>query len=288
MLFLVLAVLCSSGNALIMKFAGSRSGNSRSLIMLNYLTCVALGFALAWGSGVPLTSTPGPVLGMGVVNGVLYILTFVLFQTNIAKNGATVSSSASRLSVVIPVLASVLLFGEAPSALQAAGLAVGLLALLVLTWPRAGQAGDLNGTSVRAARWLLVPQVVASGTIDVLSKVFESSCDASFQYVYMLITFAVACAISVAMTLRSGERPHLFDVGCGVALGTFNYFSSSLLLRAVIELPAFIAFTGFCLGVILVMNAANLAFLKERLAAKDYVAMGIIVAAFALLYAPVN
>ena len=124
------------------------------------------------------------------------------------------------------------------------------------------------------------------GGADAMSKVFEVTSDDRWQLVFIGLTFVVALCVCAALTLHSKERPCRTDVACGVAMGVLNYLSSEMLLRAVLELPAFIAYTGASLGVIALVNIVNATIMHEPLSRTDRVAMALIAMALVLIYLP--
>ena len=86
MLFLILATIASAGNALTMKYAGSRSSNTWALLLFNYLTATLLSALSVMRSGLSLGEVPVSVLMLGTVTGVLFIAGFALLQLNTELN----------------------------------------------------------------------------------------------------------------------------------------------------------------------------------------------------------
>ena len=66
-------------------------------------------------------------------------------------------------------------------------------------------------------------------------------------------------------------------------MGSFNYLSTMFLLKAILQLPAYIVYPIYSVGFILVVNIVNFLFLKEELSKKDYVAMGLVCVALVFL-----
>ena len=106
MLFLLLATVASAGNALTMKFAGSCSSNTWSLLLFNYLAATMLSALSAIQSGLIIGEVAAQVWGLGLVTGVLFITTFALLQLNVRVNGATVSSSSSSGALALTATSS--------------------------------------------------------------------------------------------------------------------------------------------------------------------------------------
>ena len=286
MLFLLLATVASAGNALTMKFAGSRSANTWSLLFFNYLAATILSAASAVRSGLVVGEVMAQEWTLGLVTGILFITTFALLQLNVRVNGATVSSSLARMGAVIPILLSIALFGEYPTLAGAGGIVVA--ATILLSMPKGSSQGipTQEGAPASSNRRLLVPMVLAGGAADTMPKVFEAVGNPAHEEAFILTTFATALAVCLAMLLRAHERPTAVDVACGAMLGTFNFFSTDLMLRALMELPAYVVYTGFSMGVVLLTYAVNALVMHERLDQRDHVAIALVLIALALINLP--
>ena len=284
MLFLLLATLASAGNGLTMKFAGSRSGNAWSLLFFNYLAATVLSALSAMRSGLAVAEVAPRVWALGLVTGVLFITTFALLQLNVRMNGATISSSLTRMGAVIPMLLSIALFAEYPSPAGALGIVVAIAATVLIAFQKKeSNDADARATSARA---LLIPMVLAGGVADTMPKIFESTGNPAHEEAFILTTFATALVICLVMLLRAHERPALVDIACGTMLGIFNFFSTDLMLRALMELPAYVVYTGFSMGVVLVTFVANSLVMHEKLTRRDRMAISLVILALALINLP--
>ena len=82
MLFLLLAICSSAMISIMMRLSSHKISGNYSVLAVNYLTCSLLGagytgFRLAPAvSGFPLT------LAFGLISGVLYLASLVMFQSN--------------------------------------------------------------------------------------------------------------------------------------------------------------------------------------------------------------
>ncbi len=206
----------------------------------------------------------------------------------IGSNGfkacATVSSSLARMGTIIPLLLSIVLFGEYPSLAGASGIVVAIAATMLLSIP--GNDASQTNTPISSHRRLLIPMVLAGGTADTMPKVFESIGTPAHEEAFILMTFATAFAICLAMLLHAHERPAPVDIACGAMLGTFNFFSTDLMVRALMELPAYVVYTGFSMGVVLLTYAANALVMHERLNRRDHAAIVLVLLALALINMP--
>ena len=284
MLFLLLATIASAGNALTMKFAGSRSDNRWALLLFNYLAATVLSMLSAVRSGLAVAEVTPQEWSLGLITGVLFISAFALMQLNVRKNGATVSSSLFRMGAVIPMVLSIALFGEYPTLAGAGGIVVAIAATVLLSIPKT-ETSDA-GAAATSARKLLIPMVLAGGVADTMPKIFEATGNPAHEEAFILMTFATAFAICLVMLLRAHERPAPVDIACGAMLGVFNFFSTGLMLRALMELPAYLVYTGFSMGVVLLTYAANVLVMHEKLSKRDHAALALVIIALALINLP--
>ena len=73
------------------------------------------------------------------------------------------------------------------------------------------------------------------------------------------------------------------DVLFGILLGVPNYFSASFLLKALNDIAAVIVFPTFSVATVVVISMTGMLVFKEKLSKKQWIAMGLILAALVLL-----
>lgn len=276
MLCLLLAILCSAAIAPIMRLSEGRIQGRFSLLAVNYITCtVVAGCYTGWGSLFPAHEALGQTLWLGAVNGVLYLGSFWLLQTNTRRSGVVLSSLFMKLGLLVPVAMSVLVFRERPGAGQAVGfvLAVGAILLMNL------QKGE------RESRFRpeLILLLLGGGAADAMSKVFEQLGSPALASHFLYYTFQWALLLCAGLVLWKKERMGWAEVGFGVALGLPNYFSTRFLLLALSEVPAVIAYPTYSVGTILAVALTGILLFRERLTARQWCAVAVILCAIALL-----
>lgn len=284
MLFLLLATIASAGNALTIKFAGSRSVNRWALLLFNYLAATMLSALSAVRSGLVVVEVAPWVWLLGLVTGTLFISAIALMQLNVRLNGATVSSSLFRMGAVIPMLLSIALFREYPTMAGAGGILVAIAATVLLSIPQGDSS--VAGSNASSTRRLLTPMVLAGGLADTMPKIFEATGNPAHEEAFILTTFATAFTICLVMLLHAHERPTAVDIACGSMLGVLNFFSTDLMLRALMELPAYVVYTGFSMGVVLLTYGVNALVMHEKLSRRDDVAIILVMLALALINLP--
>jgi drug/metabolite transporter (DMT)-like permease len=212
---------------------------------------------------------------MGTVNGALFLCSFVLLQHNIRKSGVVLSSLFQRLGLLVSLAAAVLLFGELPTPLQAAGFVIALGAIVLINTGKGASFGS-GGAGLLAL-------LVLGGLGDTMSKVFETWGDSALAPQFLLYTFGAALVLCLALMLYKKQRPGRYELLFGVLIGVPNFFSARFLLRALGSLPAVIVYPTFSVATILVVTLAGVVFFGEKLTRRQWLALGAILAALVLL-----
>lgn len=276
MIYLLLAILSSAMISVIMRISSDKVSGNLSMLAVNYLLCLLLCGIYA---GFRLTASVAegilPVIGMGTVNGALYLSGFLLLQINTRKNGIVLSSIFMKLGLLVPMALSVFLFGEIPTWLQAFGFFLAVAAIVLINFDKnAVAAGSKLG---------LVLMLLAAGTGDAMSKVYETYGPAALSNQFLFYTFAVAFLLCLALVIRKKERPGLKEIIYGILIGVPNFFSAKFLLRSLESLPAVIVYPTYSVATILVVTLVGVAVFKERLKKQQWIALAMILMALVML-----
>ena len=108
MLYLLLAIAGSSMISILLRLSSGKIKANISMLAFNYLTCTILGIAYA-GIDTNILRNPDfpAALGLGVVNGILLLVSFILMQASVRKNGVVLTSIFTKLGLLVPVVLSV-------------------------------------------------------------------------------------------------------------------------------------------------------------------------------------
>ena len=276
MLHLILAIASSAMIAVIMRISAPRVKGNISMLAANYLICLLLG---AWYGGFQLFPVRSPgfpmTVGMGAVNGILYLAGFVLLQYNTRKNGVVLSSVFIKLGLLVPMVLSVFLFAENPTPIQWLGFVLAVGAIILMNYEK--------GTSFSGVRLPLVLMLLAGGCGDAMSKVFEVYGSPSQGDLFLFYTFVSAFLLCIGLILRKKERPDRSALLFGVVVGIPNFFSAKFLLMALEHLPAVIVYPTFSVATILAVTLAGICLFHERLRRLQWAALTVILAALVLL-----
>lgn len=275
MIYLVLAIMCSALLSVIMRLSeGKASGNS--MLAVNYLTCLIVAALLTGpqnfipqGNGAVLT------LAMGLFNGFLYLLGFVVFHLNIRRNGLVMSATFMKLGLLVPMVVSIFLFGEKPAFLQIIGFILAIGAILLINLEK--------GESTLSFKAGLILLLLSGGSADAMSKIFEELGNHDHSAQFLLFTFLSAFLLCVLLVMKNNEKPCKADLLYGVALGIPNYFSALFLLKALGSVKAVVVYPTFSVGTIVTVSLVSVLFFREKLAKRQILALGIILVALILL-----
>lgn len=276
MLFLILALVFSAVLALVLKYLNTSS--PYGVYLVNYITCALLAFATLQ----PKTLYNGDATPcwLGAITGLVYLASLAANGYSIHKNGAILSSVFTRLGVLVPIGLSVTLFGERPTLLQGLGVALAVVAAV-------GMNGLPGKTAAPAqSKVYLLPLVLTlllNGTADAMSKVFNQLGRRRDDGLFMFYIFLFAGLATLVLLLRERQTITRRDVFFGILAGVPNFLSSRLLLAALGELPAFLVYPSYSVGVILVISVASFFLFRERLNRRQLGAAGMILGALVLL-----
>ncbi len=276
MMYLLLAVISSAMVSVVMRLSEGRVRSKMGMLAANYLVCTALAAAMTGTTALfPREEGGAFALALGALSGALYLAGFVALQWNIHRNGVVLPAVFMKLGVMVPTLMAVIVFHETPGAAQAAGFAMALAAIWLI---------QAEGNGKRAASKMgLLALLVVGGLSDSLAKMYEAWGSARLSGHYLTYTFGFALLLCVLLCVVKKQASAPRDLLFGAVLGVPNYFSARFLLWSLSEIPAVVAYPTYSIGAIVLVTLAGMALFHERLTRRQWIAMGLILAALALL-----
>jgi drug/metabolite transporter (DMT)-like permease len=276
MTFLVLTILAAIAIAAILRYNERRGGDRWVVAGCNYAVATALSLALAPGDGGRLTSAQ---IAFGVLVGAGFVGGFIAGMRAMREIGMAVPATTARLSTLVPVIGSIVLYDEMPSALQIAGIGVGVGAFVVLGAAQRRRQGD-RAIGTRGL-WLLVAIFAISGCVDFSMKVAQES--GSTRGPFLALVFATAMAICATAVGLRRRRIRLSDAAVGIALGIPNFLASYFVLRALAVLSGVVVFPAMNASVVLGVTAVAILVWREVPGAATAVGLALAACAVVLL-----
>ena len=195
-------------------------------------------------------------------------------QYNIQINGVVMSSTFMKLGVLVPIVLSMMLFGEVPTGFQVFGLLLALTAILVL------KENDRHQSVMILP---LVFLMIGGGLTDFTSKIFEQYFISEWKDMYLFLTFVSALVLCLGLMILKKQKITKNELIYGFLIGIPNYFSARFLLLSLTQVPAVIAYPTYSIATILLVAALGYVMFQEQLSTRQMKAMVLIFAALILL-----
>ena len=274
MFYLLLAIAGSSMISILLRISSGKIKEGCSMLAFNYLTCTVLGLIYA-GFTPGITRNPGfpAALGLGVVNGILLLVSFILMQSSVRKNGVVLTSIFTKLGLLVPVVLSVVVFREMPTWVQIVGFCIAIAAIIVINLQK--DTGRFD--------WSLIILLLLAGGTDAMAKIYEALGPADLTDPYLLYSFGAAFVLCTGVVIAKKERPGFREFLFGTLIGIPNFLSSKFLLSALATVPAVVAYPTFSVATLLVITLSGVLAFREKLKAHQWAALGAILVALVML-----
>ncbi len=292
------SILLSTGLFAVFKFIGKRGLEQFPIIIINYITCFVLG-NLVLGERhllrLQTLSTEGflPLVSLGM----LFVGTFFLMAKSTHESGAAASSMASKMSMIIPIMASVLFWGEAVSIQIILGIVLAITSVYIIS--RVGQEvklGQEAGPSHPPKKFnvILILVFLGSGTVDALLNVFkhlnynqfDNEQKAALTFGGAMIAGLLEWMLKRKNEVKAVDRNKLIglSIASGVVLGTINFYSVVALYAAIdaFKENTAIMFSMNNVGVVVLSTAVGWLF-GERPVARVFWGMGLAILSIIVL-----
>ncbi|WLP94653.1 EamA/RhaT family transporter [Psychrobacter sp. M13] len=269
MLYLTLAVLCSVAVSVLLKVLRQRDIDIRQTIVAGYPVAFLLTLFLLKPEVSAIDGLGGAWLII-IALGILLPLVFMILGRAIEAVGMVATDAAQRLSLIIPIIAAFLLFGEVLTGTRIFGLLLGVLALGALVYrPTQTMANTHDNTTVSkhalyTPLWLFGVWI-GYGTIDILFKQVAKQ-GAAFPLT-LFVSFGLAGLLLFIYLLITRVRWQGKALAAGLLLGALNMGNIYAYVRAhqVLSESPSIVFTGMNVGVITVATLIGVGVFKEHL-----------------------
>lgn len=212
-----------------------------------------------------------------ILLGVLFITIFNVMALTAQRNGMSIASVASKMSVIIPIVFGIYIYNESAGLIKIAGIILALAAVYL--------ASVKTKQNVPIQKSLLLPFIlfIGSGIIETSLKYIETNyVEANGIPIFSATIFGSAGIIGMVIiaikTLRRTLNIDLKSLPAGLVLGIINYSSIFFLLKA-LQYDGAESSTIFTINnVTIVMLSALIGagLFKERLSPKNI--FGIILA----------
>jgi drug/metabolite transporter (DMT)-like permease len=234
MLVLVVCILLNVLVAVIFKYFSTFKIDVLQAIVVNYFTCVitasiAIGdFSYLQGLGHQSWLLYAAIMGF------FFFVIFKVIAQTVEHHGVMVSSTAQKLSLIMPVLVAIFFFKESVTLYKTLGICFAIAAVFFVSYKKGNGNNDLEKKS-----WIIFLPIltwIGSSFVDVslyLIDKLQIAPNAGLKFTSALFLFAgLSGAIVLAYNIVTKKSSlDLKSLAAGVVLGIPNFFSIYLVLK---------------------------------------------------------
>ena len=282
MIYLLLSILASTLIIVFFKLFEKYNVNTIQAIVFNYYSAFLCGIFL-YDSKINISEITSSIWFYGAIAlGFLFILIFNLMALTTQRNGLSVASVATKMSVVIPILFGIIVYKEQAGLQKITGIVLALIAVYL--------TAVKSNANFNLRKGLLLPfaVLVGSGIIDTSIKYIETTYLASNGIpIFSATIFGCAALIGTTIlfskSLKKGFKFDFKSLFGGLILGVINYGSIYFLLKALqIEgLESSSIFTVNNVAIVMLSTIVGLILFKEHISKKNWI--GIVIAVISIL-----
>ncbi|MGS2725883.1 EamA family transporter [Psychroserpens sp. BH13MA-6] len=277
MIYLLLSILASTFIFLIFKLFDRFQLNTLQAIVVNYITACILGIVI-YDEPIKIATIASSQWFYGAIAlGLLFIAIFNVMAITAQRNGLSVASVATKMSVIIPIAFGIYMYNESAGFQKLSGIILALIAVYL--------ASIKPKSRVNVKNSLLLPIILflGSGIIDTSIKFIETYYlpDNGIP-IFSATIFCFAGIIGVfILGFKLSKKTSKLDFkSCigGVALGVVNYYSIYYLLKALNHesLESSTIFTLNNVAIVMLSTLLGLFLFKEKISRKNWI--GIVLA----------
>ena len=301
MFYLFLAIICSSAIALIFKYSENANTNRYVITSANYFIAFTTSLVMVFSKGLlsglsreiafaeefklissnnayifsPYSSVIWGLI-VGGISGAFFFLSFIYYQKSVRENGVGISGTFAKLGILIPMILSIIIWNELPTAIQWVGITLSLLSILIVNLsPKSLEKFDIKPT--------IILLFIFGGLAEFSNKIYQKYALNEYKDVFLFAVFFIAFLLSIFYTIKDKGEVTKKDILTGFAVGIPNLFSSYFLIMSLATLKTSVAFPIYSAGSIVLINIGGFLIFKEKIARKNQVAILLTVIALILI-----
>ena len=286
--FLLLCILSSTGIFVIFKTIHRFNIPAFPVIVINYLVATLLGLIIHTGDADIASILDSRWLPISIIIGIMFILMFFLVAHSTKKAGLSVTTVASKMSVIFPIVFSLFIDPSDQLTLMKAAAVIIALGGVVLTVYK-----PENGNSERSVIFIPLLLFVGMGVVDSMVKLAQQQYvddieTALFSAILFLNAFLSGLLAMAIFRKDNRQFLHARVWGWGLLLGAVNFGSIFFLVRALnynsaagISMDSSVIFGANNISIVALSVLVGLWVFKEKLKLINWI--GVILSALALL-----
>jgi len=283
-LWLILSILSSFFIVLTFKFLQQKRMRLYPVVVLNYFSASALGFILNDIDFSFRMFTEGSWFIPSLIIGVLLIIMFWLIGFSTQRAGVAVTTVSNKMSVIIPVVFSIVYYTEPLPATKVIGIIAAVTSVFLSVYKKRSQSFSAEQI------YLPVLLFLGVGLIDALIKYSQQDLLGDGEIpLFTAASFGIAGLTGVIVSFVNGSRLRYFleprTLTTGLLLGVANFGSIYFLILALeySGIDSSIIYAVNNMGIIALSIVAAAAFFKETVTAINWTGFALAFVAIILL-----
>jgi drug/metabolite transporter (DMT)-like permease len=285
MIYLALSILCSSSIYILFKYFGKFNVQLLPAIVINYFIAASFGALQLKLSGADWR-IPSDWWTAALIISLLFISLFYLMAKTAQELGVSVSSNASKMSMVIPILLLAIIYPEEHlNIFQTIGI---LLALFGIYFTSLKEGSKFNWRSIF---WPFV-LFIGTGILDFVLAYANQNLlhtevdDKLFTSLSFGLAFIWGVLIMGYFSLKKGLDISKVSVVGGVVLGVVNFGSIFFLLRTyagnIAQKTSILPINN--MSIIIVSTLFSILLFKEKLSNQNILGLSISIASIVIIF----
>lgn len=229
MIYLILCILFSTLIFINFRLIETFKQKIFPIIVINYI--VAFLFGLTLSANIETQSEDLiSWLPYALILGIMFISMFYTIGYTTKIKGITITTIASKMSVIIPIVVSVILYNEKLNSLQFIGIVIALLSIFLIIYKPEVTLKNNKGI------YLPIIVFIGTGIIDSYVKFTEQKFLSTNDTIpFTSVVFFISTIIGISMIILKKSIKELFPlktVILGISLGLLNFGSLYFLIRS--------------------------------------------------------
>jgi drug/metabolite transporter (DMT)-like permease len=265
--------------------------NTFQAIILNYPVCFLTGLILLPDNQHFNFDFAQPSTFWAMLLGVGFVVTFLLSGVSTQRMGMTATSLANNISLVIPVLFSLIVLKSSQSfdAWNYLGLALAIVAVVLSTFKK---EENTENRSVNTSDWLLPIAVfvmygITNTTFNFLNAKYVTASGQTIPFTLTILAGSILFGgiVLILRFLQGKEKLELKSLWAAFPLGIPNFLSFYFLLKALDEFQNNGAFVLPIYNISVILGSAIIAliFFQEKLTNLNKIGLALAVLAIGLI-----
>jgi len=265
MIYLLLALMLSLIIVVTFKLYSRFQINIMQAITANYVMAIILGYTSIGSIPKPSYIVNSSWFYVAVISGVSLIVVFNLFALNAKTVGIALTSVASKMSVMIPVMLGTLMFGETMTWIKVVGVIMAMFSFYLIFKKK-------EGYNIRSSLIVLpILLFIGNGMNDSIFKYvqfFYLKTNAIY-FEFLTTAFSISLLLGILFLVIKSffvkTRIQMKNIIAGVWLGVCNWFSTLCFLKGLSQMDVSVFIPIFNAGLVSLSAIVGLLIFKEKL-----------------------